>query len=160
MTPIPPCQMPRRVGLFTTLLTVVTMGFGGMLCLDCLCEFYTEYTRAASLVESESPLFVNCQNSTFFHMLGQHTDLCVKVQSNHRIGPFMMALQKVAARANAQDLALALLHLVEARLYVVVALSASAALLAYALFYCFGRPEPALWRNPPYYPMLTHVHSA
>ena len=95
-------------------LTILLAGGVGMACIHYVCEFYSEYSRTAALVESERPLFLNCKNASFFHMLGQHTDLCVRVEGNHRIGPFMLALRKVAERANLAGVALSVLEAMEA----------------------------------------------
>jgi hypothetical protein len=159
-----PHSSRSRAGFFWKLLVFLTSLCVFALGLNYGSEFWTEWTATAELVESEGDLFANCQNSTFFHMLRQHTDICTKVESNRRLGSFVLALRRVTARADLERLVLCVFGWIEGASWKLVVFAAvvvlAVALLLLLLFaFVFVRQrDPVHWY--PQLPRVQHVHDS
>lgn len=79
---------------FTAVFSVFT--------LDKMCQFFTEYNKIASKIQSEKKLLERCKDPEFFMDLHTHTDVCIAVQNNARIGAFMLALHEVTGASHVE----------------------------------------------------------
>lgn len=56
---------------------------------------YSRYETLAGQLESERWLVKRCKDPEFFANMHQHTDLCISVENNARVGAMMLALRDV-----------------------------------------------------------------
>lgn len=66
-----------------------------VLTVDKFCQFFSEFSKISSKIQSERKLLDRCNDPEFFMDLHTHTDVCIAVQYNARAGAFMLALEKV-----------------------------------------------------------------
>ncbi len=71
-----------------------------VLTVDKFCQFFSEYNKIASKIQSERKLLERCSDPEFFMDLHTHTDVCIAVQYNARAGAFMLALEKVTGASH------------------------------------------------------------
>jgi hypothetical protein len=57
---------------------------------------YSRFVTIAGQLESERWLASKCSQPDFFANMHQHTDLCIHVENNARVGAFMLALRDVS----------------------------------------------------------------
>lgn len=75
-----------------TLCGIVVAGIAG---LDKLCQFHELYQSMSAKLESEHWLLEQCSDPHFFSKMHQHSDLCFQVETNARVGAFMLALREL-----------------------------------------------------------------
>jgi hypothetical protein len=56
---------------------------------------YSRYETLAGQLESERWLVKRCKDPEFFSNMHQHTDLCISVENNARVGALMLAVRDV-----------------------------------------------------------------
>jgi hypothetical protein len=61
-----------------------------------MAALYSRFVTIAGQLESERWLASKCSQPDFFANLHQHTDLCIHVENNARVGAFMLALRDVS----------------------------------------------------------------
>lgn len=76
-------------------LTVACCAVACVGCLDRLAHFYQAYQRRSEQLESERWLRDQCRDPLFFSRMHTHTDLCLSVENNARVGAFMLALREM-----------------------------------------------------------------
>ena len=77
------------------LVTLCVMAIAGIAGLDKLCLFHQTYQAMALRLESERWLLEQCSDPHFFSRMHTHSDLCFQVESNARVGAFMLALREL-----------------------------------------------------------------
>ncbi len=63
--------------------------------LHAAAALYSRYETIQGRLESERWLVVKCRDPDFFTNMHQHTDLCISVENNARVGALMLALRDV-----------------------------------------------------------------
>lgn len=77
---------------------VVLMGSVAVLVVVMLhgcAALYSRYETLAGQLESERWLVTRCKDPDFFSNMHQHTDLCISVENNARVGALMLALRDI-----------------------------------------------------------------
>ena len=71
--------------------------------IDAVCSFHETYFKYSEKIESERWLLAQCKDPEFFANLRQHSELCFLVESNHRVGAFMLALKEAISSLNLEQ---------------------------------------------------------
>lgn len=101
-------HQPRRQGLKYYKMRDVASTAAILFCTTVLvvlgteqfCQFFNEYNKISAKIESEKKLLERCKEPEFFMDLHTHTDVCIAVQNNARIGAFMLALHEVTGASH------------------------------------------------------------
>jgi hypothetical protein len=89
--------------LMAPVVSIVGVVALSVFAIDKLCLFHAAFWNFRAKLESEAWLLESCKDPVFFSNLGQHSKLCFAVESNHRIGAFMLALDQVAHSLRVED---------------------------------------------------------
>ena len=77
---------------FTPIMVLFTIAFTAVVCMDRLCHMHAEYMKQVSKLEQDLKMLVICRNETHKSVLSTYTPVCLELESNARIGAFMLAL--------------------------------------------------------------------
>lgn len=83
-------------GIFFVVAVLIVLG------TEQFCQFFNEYNKISAKIESERKLLERCKEPEFFMDLHTHTDVCIAVQNNARIGAFMLALHEVTGASHVE----------------------------------------------------------
>jgi hypothetical protein len=95
---------------FTPIMILFTMAFSAVVCMDRLCHMHAEYMKQVSRLEQDERMLLICRNDTHKSVLSSYTSVCLELESNARIGPFMLALNTVTGGEHFKGAANELLH--------------------------------------------------
>ena len=95
---------------FPPIMGVLTVGFFGIVFMDRICNFHSEYMKSVSQLEMDQRMLAICRNESARNVLSIYTSVCLELESNARIGPFMLALNAVTGAAHLRGAASELLH--------------------------------------------------
>lgn len=86
--------------LVIPVLTMLVAVCASVALIDAVCVFHETYFKYSEKIESERWLLTQCKDPEFFANLRQHSELCFHVESNHRVGAFMLALKEAISSLN------------------------------------------------------------
>ena len=95
---------------FTPIMILFTMAFAAVICMDRLCHMHAEYMKQVAKLEQDARMLLICRNDTHKSVLSSYTPVCLELESNARIGPFMLALNTVTGGEHFKGAATELLH--------------------------------------------------
>ena len=78
--------------------------------MDRICHFHSEYMKSVSQLELDQRMLATCRNKSQRNQLSIYISVCLELESNARIGPFMLALNAVTGAAHLSGAASELLH--------------------------------------------------
>lgn len=79
----------------TTFFYMGAVTLGGVSVVHKVCEFHHAFQAVRAKLESEQWLVGQCKDPMFFSNMHSHTDLCIQVENNRRVGAFMMTMRQV-----------------------------------------------------------------
>ena len=132
--------MLREILVPITVISCVTIL--SILSLDRLCQFHSEFLDASNTIEGERWLRVRCQDPIFFANLRTHTNLCFTVESNARVGAFMLALNRVTGVTQLETAASDIYLAVRAMSWPLLATAAGLFLICPSLLVSTWRTRP------------------
>jgi hypothetical protein len=137
---------------FTPIMILFTMAFAAVIFMDRLCHMHAEYMKQVSKMEQDLRMLLICRNETHKDVLSSYTSVCLELESNARIGPFMLALNTVTGGEHFKGAANEMLHSLRALGWPFLMLSAAAFLVCPSLVINgmrsrAGQP-PLPWRAP------------
>jgi hypothetical protein len=95
---------------FTPIMVLFTIAFTAVVCMDRLCHMHAEYMKQVSKLEQDLKMLVICRNETHKSVLSTYTPVCLELESNARIGAFMLALNTVTGGDHFKGAATELMH--------------------------------------------------
>ena len=95
---------------FTPVLVLLTIAFAAVVSMDRLCHMHSEYMKQVSKLEQDGKMLMICRNETHKSVLSTYTTVCLELESNARIGAFMLALNTVTGGEHFKGAANELLH--------------------------------------------------
>ena len=138
---------------FAPILVILSAAFVCVVFMDRIIHFHAEYMKFSSQLEMAERMIDICRNESHKDILSAYTSVCLDLESNARIGAFMLALNTVTGAAHFRGAASELWHSARALGWPV------AVLLLVAAFLCPGAciqywrrrppPRPAEWRDDP-----------
>ena len=145
---------------FTHIMILFTMAFAAVICMDRLCHMHSEYMKQVSKLEQDTRMLLICRNETHKSVLSSYTSVCLELESNARIGPFMLALNTVTGGDHFKGAANEVLHSLRALSWPFLVLAAAAFLVCPSLVINGMRSRagqaPVHWRAPKAF----HEHEA
>lgn len=113
--------------------------------------------KQVSKLEQDERMLLICRNETHKNVLSSYTTVCLELESNARIGPFMLALNKVTGGEHFKGAATEVLHSLRALGWPFLLLTGAAFLVCPSLVISGlrSRAAPAPWRKG-----LQHEHEA
>lgn len=104
-----------------------------------------------SKLEQDAKMLAICRNETHKSVLSSYTDVCLQLESNSRIGPFMLALNTVTGGDHFKGAANELLHSLRALSWPLLMASAAVFCLCPSLVISSMRTRAVLpnhWKQP------------
>lgn len=95
---------------FTPIMVLFTIAFTAVVCMDRLCHMHAEYMKQVSRLEQDAKMLSICRNETHKSVLSIYTPVCLELESDFRIGPFMLALNTVTGGEHFGGAATELMH--------------------------------------------------
>ena len=95
---------------FTPILALFTVAFAAVVCMDRILHMHAEYMKQVSKLEQDARMLVICRNESHKSVLSSYTTVCLELESNARIGPFMLALNTVTGGEHFRGAGNELLH--------------------------------------------------
>jgi hypothetical protein len=145
---------------FTPIMILFTMAFAAVVCMDRICHMHAEYMKQVSKLEQDTRMLLICRNETHKSVLSSYTSVCLELESNARIGPFMLALNTVTGGDHFKGAANEVLHSVRALGWPFLVLAAATFLVCPSLVINGMRSRagqaPVQWRAP----KTVHEHEA
>lgn len=112
------------------LVTLCLCVAASIACLDRLCVFHQTYMAISAKLESERWLVKQCLDPQFFSNMHQHSDLCFQVETNARVGAFMLSLRQLTQSCLPAELLLSTLSVSRLASWPVLCCLAALCLLA------------------------------
>ena len=95
---------------FPPIMALLTVAFVAVVFMDRICNFHSEYMKSVSQLEMDQRMLAICRNETQRNVLSVYTGVCLELESNARIGAFMLALNAVTGAAHFRGAASELWH--------------------------------------------------
>lgn len=137
---------------FTPIMILFTMAFAAVVCMDRLCHMHSEYMKQVSKLEQDMRMLLICRNDTHKDVLSSYTSVCLELESNARIGAFMLALNTVTGGEHFKGAANEVLHSLRALGWPFLMLAAAAFIVCPSLVIngmrSRGGAGPLPWRAP------------
>jgi hypothetical protein len=137
---------------FTPIMVLFTMAFSAVVFMDRICHMHAEYMKQVSKMEQDARMLVICRNATHKDVLSSYTSVCLELESNARIGPFMLALNTVTGGEHFQGAANEVMHSLRALGWPFLVLAAAVFLVCPSLVIngmrSRGLDGPLPWRAP------------
>ena len=136
---------------FAPILVILSAAFVCVVFMDRIIHFHAEYMKFSSQLEMAERMIDICRNESHKDILSAYTSVCLDLESNARIGAFMLALNAVTGAGHFRGAASELLHSARALGWPVAAILLLAAFVCPTpcLQYWRHRPRPAEWRDAP-----------
>ena len=136
---------------FAPIMIILSAAFICVVFMDRIIHFHAEYMKFSSQLEMAERMIDICRNASHKDILSVYTSVCLDLESNARIGAFMLALNAVTGAGHFRGAASELLHCARALGWPVAALLLLAAFLCPTpcFQYWRHRPRPAEWRDAP-----------
>ena len=136
---------------FAPIMIILSAAFICVVFMDRIIHFHAEYMKFSSQLEMAERMIDICRNASHKDILSAYTSVCLDLESNARIGAFMLALNAVTGAGHFRGAASELLHSARALGWPVAAILLLAAFVCPTpcLQYWRHRPRPAEWRDAP-----------
>lgn len=85
--------------MISSVFTVIVALAVGFYLLDQIAGLYGEYQKIRAMLEDDAYIRNKCRDPIFFSEIRRHTDICMSIENNAKIGAFMLALKNVTSNA-------------------------------------------------------------
>lgn len=144
---------------FTPIMVLFTIAFTAVVCMDRLCHMHAEYMKQVSRLEQDARMLSICRNETHKSVLSTYTPVCLELESNYRIGAFMLALNVVTGGEHFGGAATEVMHSLRALGWPLLLVTGLVFCVCPSLVISSMRSRgalPAQWKRP----AGAHLHDA